>query len=121
MTSRRVYLDYLEDVVEALQKSQQFVAGISYEQFIADEKTVYAVIRALEVVGEATKQIPPEVRDIYETVPWRAMSGMRDKLIHHYFGVDLAVVWKTVTEDAADLLPVMREVVMRERDKDQSG
>lgn len=120
MKSERLYLDYLEDLVSALQKSCQFVAGMSYEDFLKDEKTVYAVIRALEIVGEAAKQIPPKVRATYDMAPWRAMSGMRDKLIHHYFGVDLAVVWKTVTEDVAELLPVMQEVVRQEQSREKS-
>jgi len=120
MKSRRLHLDYLEDLVDALQKSRQFVAGMDYEQFSADAKTVYAVIRALEVVGEAAKQIPPEVQKAYDMVPWQAMSGMRDKLIHHYFGVNLAVVWKTVTEDVADLLPILSEVIRQEQGKEKT-
>jgi uncharacterized protein with HEPN domain len=115
MNREHLYLDYLEDLAEALAKSQEFIRGMSYEEFLEDEKTVYAVIRALEVVGEATKQIPIEVRDAYAEIPWRAMSGMRDKLIHHYFGVNLAVVWKTVTEDVEALLPHVRLVLRRER------
>jgi uncharacterized protein with HEPN domain len=115
MNAGRRYLDYLEDVFAAMLKSQEFVKDMSYEEFVADEKTVYAVIRALEVVGEATKQIPRAVRATYEEIPWRAMSGMRDKLIHYYFGVDLAVVWKTVTEEVPELLPSIQKVLEQEQ------
>lgn len=69
-----------------------------FEEFAEDEKTAYAVVRALEVAGEASKQIPQEVRDRHREAPWRDVAGMRDKLIHHYFGVDLRAVWKTVQQ-----------------------
>lgn len=84
------------------------------ERFSKDDKTVYAVVRALEVVGEAAKQIPPEVRQRHQRVPWREVAGMRDKLIHHYFGVDLTVVWKTVEEDVAMLISIIRDVIAEE-------
>lgn len=115
MTSDRVYLDYLEDLLDALRKSQRFVTGMTFEQFLSDEKTVFAVIRALEVTGEAAKQIPPEMQHRYAAVPWREMARMRDKLIHHYFGVDLRVVWKTVQEDVPHLIPLVQEALTVEK------
>lgn len=117
MISGRIYQDHLEDLLDALRKSRQFVAGMGFEQFADDDKTIFAVVRALEVVGEAAKQIPEEVRQKYETVPWRDMAGMRDKLIHHYFGVDLRVVWKTLDEDVPFLIPIVEEAVIEERKK----
>ncbi len=75
---------------------------------------MFAVIRALEVVGEATNRILEEVRERYKEVPWREMAGMRDNLIHHYFGVDLRVVWKTAVEDVSALIPVTQRVIAEE-------
>ncbi len=72
---------------------EKFIEGMNFEAFQADDKTASAVMRKLEIIGEATKQVPQEVRDKYPQVPWREMAGMRDKLIHFYFGVDYSLVW----------------------------
>jgi uncharacterized protein with HEPN domain len=84
------------------------------EQFAVDEKTIYAVIRALEIVGEATKQLPAELKARYPHQPWREMAGMRDKLIHGYFGVNLEVVWETATLEAPSLEAEIRSVLSKE-------
>lgn len=111
MTSSRSYLDYFEDILDAIEKVAQFIQDMTYEQFAEDAKTVFAVIRALEIIGEATKQLPQSVRDSYPEVPWREMAGMRDKLIHEYFGVNLAVVWKTAIEDLPGLGSAIQHVL----------
>jgi uncharacterized protein with HEPN domain len=80
-------------------------------QFNADEKTVYAVIRAIEVIGEAAKKISDNVRQKQPSIPWREISGMRDKLIHDYSGIDLTVVWKTATEDLPEIEPLLQEML----------
>ena len=108
MKSDRDYHDYLQDIQDSIGKVARFIEGMTFEQFAADEKTTYAVIRALEIIGEATKQIPDSVREKYRQVPWREMAGIRDKLIHGYFGVNLEVVWKTATEDVPSLEPHIR-------------
>jgi len=112
--SERTYLDYLEDIRDSLAKAQAFVRGMTYEQFAVDEKTSYAVIRALEIVGEATKRLPAELRARYPDQPWREMAGMRDKLVHHYFGVDLEVVWETATLEAPGLEAGIRSLLSKE-------
>lgn len=111
MTQRRTSVDYLEDIREAAEKAVAFLGGVPLPTFEADDKTAYAVIRALEVVGEGAKRIPPEIRDRYPEVPWRSMAGIRDKLIHDYLTVNLEVVWKTVMEDLPALLPVLEGIV----------
>lgn len=114
MTSSRSYRDYLTDMLDALDKAVRFVDGMTLETFRADDKTVYAVIRALEIVGEATKHIPQVVRDRYPHIPWRAMAGMRDKLIHDYTVVDVEVIWKTVTEDVPPLRSPLQQIIAAE-------
>ena len=82
----RAYTDYLHDIFEMSGKAQQFVAGIDFETFQANDEKVFAVIRALEVIGEAVKFVPQSERERYPQIPWQAVAGMRDKLIHGYFG-----------------------------------
>jgi len=72
----------------------KFVKSMSYDEFVQDDKTVFAVVRAIEIIGEAVKNIPEEVRGSYPEIPWKDMAGMRDKLIHSYFGIRLERVWK---------------------------
>lgn len=116
MTPQRTYLDHVQDIHDAISRVAEFIAGLDYGQFEKDAKTAYAVVRALEILGEAAKAIPDPVRSRYPSVPWRQMVGMRDKLIHQYFGVNLEVVWKTATEDLPDLLPRITQI-LREADQ----
>lgn len=72
---------------------------MDYETFSRDNKTVYAVIRAVEVIGEAAANVPDEIRSKYPSLPWRDIRGMRNKLVHQYFGINMEVVWQTIQED----------------------
>jgi len=114
MTPRRDFLDYLSDMLDAIGKIEQFVAQMDYEQFAADDRTVFAVIRAIEIMGEAAKHIPPAVRRRHSGIPWTRIAGMRDKVIHGYFGVNLQIVWKAATRDAPFLKPLVERVVAQE-------
>ena len=114
MTAPRVSIDYLRDILDAMRKAREFVGETSFEQFQRDDKTLFATVRALEVIGEAAKQVGEDVRQRYPNVPWSRMAAMRDKLIHAYFGVDDAIVWETVTRLIPDLEPVIAGVVEAE-------
>jgi uncharacterized protein with HEPN domain len=103
MTAPRSTLDYLDDILDAVDKIAVFTWGMSYEEFFADDKTVYAVTRALEVIGEATKCSPRRVRERCPSLPWSEMAGMRDKLIHAYFGINRAIIWRTIQDDIPPL------------------
>ena len=95
--SKRTDHEFLGDIREALQRITTYVAGMTYESFVADPKTQDAVVRNLEILGEATKNLSEELRATYPSVPWRSMAGARDRLIHHYFGTNLDIVWQIAT------------------------
>ena len=89
----RDYSVYLEDILEAIQKIQQYIEGLSINTFSRDSKTLDAVVRNLEVIGEATKRIPEEIRSKYPGIEWKKIAGLRDMLIHEYFGINVEIVW----------------------------
>jgi len=103
--------DYIEDIISAMDKSIDFVKNISYEEFIRDDKTVFAVVRALEIIGEAAKNIPDDIRKNYPEIPWKDIAGMRDKVIHEYFGVKLSIVWRAVKEEIPPLKPIFEKIL----------
>lgn len=90
--SKRTDWEFLSDVLEAIRRIQAYTTGMTFEVFLWDTKTQDAVVRNLEIIGEATKRLSDEVRERYPTVPWKSMAGVRDRLIHHYFGISLDVV-----------------------------
>ena len=103
MSDERTILDYLEDISSAILDIRSFVQDMSAEGFMADKKTVNAVVRSLEIIGEATGKIPKDALIRYPDVPWEEIIGMRNRLIHEYFGVDLDIVWQTTQDDLAPL------------------
>jgi len=100
---KRIYKDYILDILLSIQDIEKFVEGISFKEFINDRKTVNATIRSLEVMGEAVKKIPLEIRNKYSEIPWKYIAGMRDKLIHEYHGVDLEIVWEVIKKEIPPL------------------
>ena len=110
MTSRQVG-DYLEDILQAVESAVEFVEGMSWEEFQRDKKTIFAVTRAIQIVGEAAKKVPDSIRSQYREIPWKGMTGMRDKVTHEYFGIDLRVLWDTVQQDLPPLVGLMQRVI----------
>ena len=106
--------DYIEDILEAMSNAIEFTKDMSYDEFVKDTKTVYAVIRAIEIIGEAVKNIPEDIRKKYPDIPWRSMAGMRDKVIHAYFGVKIERVWEVVKRDIPNLKPIFEKMLIEE-------
>lgn len=104
MTRGRTALQLLDDMQSAGQKALDFLGDHSIESPQHDEKTLFAVVRPLEILGEATKRIPDDVRALSTVIPWKAVAGMRDKLIHDYVVVNVEIVWRTIREDLPPLL-----------------
>ena len=84
---------------------------MNFEDFEIDDKAVYAVIRAFEIIGEAARQIPESVKEENSAIPWREIMGMRNKLTHEYFGVNIRVVWRTVHEDLPVIIPLLQKIL----------
>ena len=108
---KKDYRDYLDDIINAMTKAEQFIEKMAFEDFEEDEKTIFAVVRALEIIGEAAKKLPESLKNKYPKIPWREISGMRNKLIHEYFGVNLRVVWDTVKKDIPKIKPFFQEII----------
>ena len=102
MSSRRDR-DFLADIQETIRRANQYIGNMDYTAFVNDTKTQDAVIRTLEIIREAVKHLSADLRAAHPELPWKSMAGVRDKLIHHYFGVNIDVVWQI----AVDELPVM--------------
>jgi uncharacterized protein with HEPN domain len=109
----REVADYLADILGSIGEVEEFVYGMTYEAFAADKKTVNAVIRSLEVLGEATKHVPASFRNKHPDIPWSKMAGMRDVLIHDYMGVDLKTVWKVAVERLPEIEPMITEIIIQ--------
>ena len=90
---------YLRDMLNAISDIEKFIEDIPQDKFYKNKEKQYAVLRALEIVGEATKKLSKELKAKYRETPWREIAGMRDMLIHDYFGVDIDAVWDTVKQD----------------------
>lgn len=108
---------YLKDIMESINLIEQFIAGMDIEGFKRDVKTSDAVIKRFENIGEATKNIPEDIKAIYPEVPWKEMAGMRDKLVHFYFGVKHELVWAAIKNRIPSIKPLIQKMLDEFPDK----
>ena len=107
----RDIMDYLMDIKNECDYLSNRTHDITFEEFLKNEDLKKAFVRSLEIIGEATKKIPDDIRKQYPQIKWKSISGMRDILIHEYFGVDYQVVWKTVTTRIPELKIVIDSII----------
>jgi uncharacterized protein with HEPN domain len=102
---------YLSDMITSMDDAGSFIGEMSFEEFSSDKKTINAVIRSIEIIGEAAKKIPEEIRGLQPEIPWKDMAGMRDKCIHFYFGIDMRLLWLTVKNDILKIRPLIQDLL----------
>ena len=105
----RDYKAYLEDIVQAAQKINRYISGLSLQTFSSDEKTIDAVVRNLEVIGEAVRNIPVDIRERYPEIEWRRIAGLRNILIHEYFAISMKIIW----DIARNKLPILEKEIKK--------
>jgi uncharacterized protein with HEPN domain len=105
------FLDYVEDILDAMEKAEILLNDVTYEQFEADFRINFAVVRAIEIIGEATKRLPMSLREQYPDIPWRNMAGMRDRITHGYDSIKLKIVWDVVKVDNPQIKPQIQQIL----------
>ena len=108
---KRDYLLFVKDILDAMEAIEDFVGDMDFDDLKADDKTSSAVIRKFEVIGEAAKNIPSTITAEHPEIQWRSMAGMRDKLIHAYFGIDYTLIWATIKDEIPKIKPKLKKII----------
>lgn len=102
---------YVVDILDAIERIERYLSGLTFEEFLQDSRTVDAVVRNFAVIGEAAKHVPVAVRREHPEIAWKRMSGMRDKIIHEYFGVDARILWDASKTDLEATKPLLKKLL----------
>jgi uncharacterized protein with HEPN domain len=114
--SKRTDREFLSDILEAIRRIKAYTEGMTYEAFLEDTKTQDAVVRNLEIIGEAVKNLSEELRQGYSVIPWKNMAGARARLIHHYFGISVDIVWDIVSVELNAVASQIEQILAAKRD-----
>jgi uncharacterized protein with HEPN domain len=104
----------LKDILESMNRIDTYIFGVDYDSFLNNQMLIDAVIRNLEIIGEAARNVTDELRNNYPELPWRNMIGLRNILIHQYFGVDESIIWEVITVDLPDARPNLMKVIQEQ-------
>lgn len=108
---KRAHKLFIEDILDSINKIEEYIKGMNYEVFAKNRLVIDAVIRNLEIIGEAAKNIPANERDKTPDIPWRRMVGLRNIAVHEYFGVDLSIVWRIITKNLPETKPKIEKML----------
>lgn len=108
--SKRQDFELLCDIKEAVQRISTYIGELSYDEFIKDKKTQDAVVRSLEIIGEAAKNLSVELKKKRRDIPWSGLAGLRDRLIHQYFGVNFDIVWRIIKQELPELAKQIEKI-----------
>jgi len=107
--SKREWRLFVEDILESIELIEDYVRGMDFDDFRKDRKTVDAVVRNFEIIGEASRNIPEHIRNKYQEIDWKGMIGLRNRIAHEYFGISLEIVWNIVKNE----LPLLKEKIKK--------
>ncbi|MFZ3131635.1 MAG: DUF86 domain-containing protein [Desulfosporosinus sp.] len=113
--NKRNYIMYLEDIIDSMERIEEYARQLSYEDFAKNKLVMDAVIRNLEVIGEASRNVPEKIMNFYPDIAWKSMMGLRNILIHEYFGVDSEIVWEIIKSDLPKTKPLILLVLRDSR------
>ncbi len=120
MSKRSIEL-YLRDILDAIDKIEKYTSSVDFEMFSKNPMMIDAVLMNIAIIGEAAKKVPDEIKESYPEIPWKEISGMRDRIIHDYFGIDIEIVWQTVIKDIPYLKNTIKQIYKKncsiEKDK----
>ena len=108
---KRDYRLFVEDILDSIEKIEQFVSDMSFDEFVEDDKTSSVVTRKLEIIGEATKNVSRDIRKKYKELPWSDMAKMRDKITHAYFGINYKIIWRVIKQRLPEIKPAIRQIL----------
>ena len=115
--SPRLWKHRITDIINSINKIQEYVEQMGFEDFQRDDKTIDAVIRNFIIIGEAARNIPNDISIKYPNIPWRIMGDMRNFAVHEYWGVEISTIWKTIQDDLPPLIPSLKRVIDSEKDE----
>lgn len=113
MPKRGTY-EALNDIKEAIRRIEKYIEKLDYDDFLEDSKTQDAVVRNFEIIGEAVKLLDSKFREDHAKIPWKKIAGIKDKLIHHYFGVNFEIIWTIIKEELPELKTYVEEILHNE-------